>query len=217
MIYVSFFKPTDYFSGLFNKFVTWFTAGDYCHCELVLETTPQQVMSIVKEIYADASASKYPEKDCARMIQQIESHFFDDARFRTAVRTRDTLWFSFSLLWGYPMTVRLLDTDAFDSWFRVPDSSSSNVQMLQVNDIDEDALHQTLRFGIEELGKQYDVSGALCAWLPWHSGKTSEQQEQYFCSEFCVLALQRLGKCENIDAKHTTPNRLFKLLASGTI
>ena len=51
MLSVSFYRPMEYFSGTLNKFVTWMTDGEFCHCDLVIHTTPAEVMDVVKQIY----------------------------------------------------------------------------------------------------------------------------------------------------------------------
>ena len=65
-----------------------------------------------------------------------------------------------------------------------------------------------LKFSIEELGKNYDTSGALCSWLPWGSS-SKHQYDSYFCSEFVVTTFQRLGYMLELSAPHTTPNTLY--------
>ena len=51
-IWVSFFKPTGLFEGSFNRFASWWTGGDFCHCELVFEIKPETLMECVKNRYA---------------------------------------------------------------------------------------------------------------------------------------------------------------------
>ena len=111
---VSFYRPLDYFGGVFNKLVTWVTSGEYCHCELLIHTSPQDIMNTVKQIYAAAQQGKYGEDDCRRIISQIEMNFFDTG-FRKLATTRESLVLSFSLLWGHPMMVRVLQETAHDS------------------------------------------------------------------------------------------------------
>lgn len=209
---MSFYRPMEYFGGVYNRFVSWFTSGDYCHCELVIETTPQDVMLAVKDIYQSAQKNEYPPEDCQRIITQIEMNFFDTA-FRKAAQTSETMVLSFSLLWGHPMSVRVLNETSHDSWFRVPSSSDTMVSRLHGPTVKDDDYHATLKFSIEELGKEYDSTGALCSVLPsWSSSQLTERQESYFCSEFCVMAFQRVGFMGNISAKHTTPNSLYKYI-----
>ena len=98
---VSFYKPVDYFSGFFNRFVTWWTAGDFCHCELVVHTTPAEIMTTVKHIYEASQKSEYAPEDCQRIVTQIEMAFFD-THFRKKAQTSDQLTLSFSFLWGHP-------------------------------------------------------------------------------------------------------------------
>lgn len=212
-ISISFYKPADYFSGVFNRFAAWWTAGDYCHCELVLETTPHNIMQAVKEIYQSAQKGDYPPEDCQRMIGQIEMAFFDTG-FRKMAQSNETLSLSFSQILGLQMSVRVLTKTAHDSWFKIPTNEDENVNIIHYDGIEEDDEISTLKFAIEELGKDYDTSGALCSWLPFSDVRQSSY-ETYFCSEFIVTSFQRIGRMNELSAKRTTPNSLFKFLENS--
>ncbi len=213
MISVSFYRPMDYFSSTFNRLVTWMTAGEFCHCELVVHTTPDQLMNTVKHVYSAAQQGKYSPEDSNRIIGQIEMFFFD-TDFRKVVQTQEQISISFSLLWGLPMSVRVLHKTAHDTWFKMPEKNDQTATVVEVPDVTPQQLEDTLRFTIEELGKNYDSSGALFSWLPSMSNERSSRKEAYFCSEFVVTALQRIDKIKNIDALHTTPNALYTRLES---
>ena len=209
---ISFYKPVDYFSGAFNKFVTWFTSGEYCHCELVMETTPAKIMNTVKEIYNSAQKGEYSPEDCQRIISNIEVSFFD-THFRKKIQSSDSMVLSFSLLWGSPMTVRVLTETAHDTWFKMPDQE--NVILKHMEEVTEEQEADTLKFAIEELGKNYDTSGALCSWMPVWNSSSRSSYESYFCSEFIVTAFQRIGFMNKLSAKHTTPNSLYHYIQNS--
>ena len=207
MLSVSFYRPVDYFSGTFNRFVTWMTAGEFCHCELIIHSTPDEIMTAVKEVYTAAQQGQYPPEDCNRIIGQIEMYFFD-THFKAAAQSQDKMAISFSLLWGSPMSVRVLKETAHDSWFKIPTNTDSYASVVNIPQVPPEKMKETLRFAIEELGKDYDSSGALFSWLPISSEHKSSY-ESYFCSEFVVTALQRINLYKNMDARHTTPNSLY--------
>jgi len=215
---VSFYRPLEYFGGAFNKFVSWFTAGEFCHCELVVHTTPVDIMDTVKKIYHSAQQGEYPPVDCQRIISQIELNFFDTA-FRKAAQTSDNMVLSFSLLWGQPMSVRVLTETSHDTWFKIPPTNDSNanstVTMLHGPDVENHHYLDTLKFSIEELGKDYDQTGAICSVFPsWSGTNPVERRESYFCSEFVVTVFQRVGFMNDLPAKHTTPNSLYHFMDS---
>lgn len=210
MLSISFYRPEDYFSGFFNRFVTWLTAGDFCHCELVVHTTPKDIMDTVKHIYLDAQKSGYAPEDCTRILHQIESNFFS-TEFKKIAQSSEQIVLSFSLLWGSPMSVRVLNTVSHDSWFQIPDKSTKNVVMKTIDTNPEQTM-QSLKFAIEELGKNYDTTGALCSWIPYKS-QPSSSYESYFCSEFVVMTFQRLEKMTELSALHTTPNTLYQYVS----
>ena len=207
MLGVSFYKPQEYFSGMFNRFVAWMTSGNFCHTELVIRAKPSAIMDTIKQIYSDANKKKYHPSDCQRIISAIESNFFDSRRFRDLAQSSDEVWLSFSLLWGQPMFVRPLEKHHHDSWFRIPSQHTDNMELRYIDDIKEEHVLEILKFSIEELGKNYDTSGALCSWLPWNSSK--HQYDSYFCSEFVVMTFQKLGYMLELSAPHTTPNTLY--------
>jgi len=208
VLYVSFYKPVDYFSGLFNRLAAWWTAGEFCHCELVVKTTPTEIMRAVKDIYTKAQEGEYAPEDCQRIISQIEMSFFDTG-FRKLVQSSEDMHLSFSQILGQRAGVRVLTKTAHDSWFKIPSEEDANVVMLPAYDINKEQRLETLTFAIESLGKDYDTSGALCSWLPFTSNERSQSYEKYFCSEFVVTTFQRLGFMETLDAKRTTPNSLY--------
>ena len=214
MLGVSFYRPVDYFSGMFNRFVAWMTSGNFCHTELVIQAKPSDIMDTIKKIYNGASTSKYHPDDCQRIISAIESNFFDNRRFRDLAQSSDMMWLSFSLLWGNPMFVRPLEEHHHDSWFRIPNDTTENMELHFIDDIEEEQVLETLKFSIEELGKNYDTSGALCSWLPWESAP-KPQYDSYFCSEFVVTVFQRLGFMNELSATHTTPNTLYDYIQTN--
>ena len=200
----------DYFSGMFNRFAAWFTAGEFCHCELILTTTPANIMQVVKEIYLGAQRGDYAPEDCQRMIGQIELAFFDTG-FRKMAQSSKTMSLSFSQILGQKMSVRVLTDTAHDSWFKIPTHEDENVTIVHSKDVSSEQELSTLKFAIEELGKDYDTSGALCSWLPFRDMHQSSY-DTYFCSEFVVTSLQRIGFMTHLSAKHTTPNSLYTYL-----
>ena len=186
MLSVTFFRPRDYFSGTFNKFVTWMTAGEFCHCDLVVHTSPADVMEVVKQIYESAQQNEYAPEDCQRILHQIESNFFATA-FRDAAQKSETLTLAFAALWGSPMSVRVLTEVSHDSWYQIPNETTAISEIKHVESVTKEQSLEILKFSIEELGKDYDVSGALCSWLPWSNSEPKQKYESYFCSEFVLL------------------------------
>ena len=211
MLAVSFYRPQEYFNGLFNRFVTWLTAGEFCHCELVAQMPSEALMTSVKKIYTKASSGEYEKADCNRILGQIEKFFFS-THFREQVQSNDNITLSFSLLWGEPMSVRILHENSQDSWFKLPETKDINANIIKIPHESTEALTETMTFAIEELGKNYNQSGALFSWLPLTTNQHKRQRKSYFCSEFCATALQRIGHIDEVDALHCTPNSLFHTL-----
>lgn len=188
------------------------TSGEFCHCDLVVHTTPTDVMEVVKQIYTAAQNKEYSPEDCQRILHQIESNFFSTA-FRNVAQKSNNMTLAFAALWGNPMTVRVLTEVSHDSWYQIPDDTTAISEIKGVQEVTKEQSLQTLKFAIEEMGKDYDTSGALCSWLPWSSSEPKRQYESYFCSEFCVTALQRIGFMQSLIPLHTTPNALYEYMS----
>jgi hypothetical protein len=215
VLQVSFYKPVDYFGGAFNRLAAWWTAGEFCHCELVVATTPEEIMSAVKVIYTNAQKGVYPPEDCERIISQIEMTFFDTG-FRRLIQSTDELTLSFSQILGQKASVRTLTTTAHDTWFKIPGEHDDYAVLLPTSfEVTPEQQQDTLTFAIESLGKNYDTAGALCSWLPFGTNEHEEHCESYFCSGFVVTAFQRIGFMQSLDAKRTTPNSLYSVLGSA--
>lgn len=210
---VSFYKPVEYFSGIYNRFVSWITDGEFCHCELIIHTTPTDIMNTVKQIYEAANSGEYSPEDSHRIIQQIETNFFSTP-FRKAAQSCEKMTLSFSLLWGSPMSVRVLTETAHDSWFKIPSPQDLNVEAIHI-DVQAEQVLETLKFSLEELGKEYDSSGALCSVLPSWNTTQKNSYDKYFCSEFVVTTFQRLHFMNDLQAAHTTPNSLYKYMQAN--
>jgi hypothetical protein len=214
MLAISFYRPKEYFSGAFNKFVTWITAGEYCHCELVVEMASKDIMDIVKEVYTKATTGNYDKEDCNRTLSQIENFFFS-THFRKHIQSNDRIALSFSLLWGEPMSVRTLQKMSHDSWFKIPEVTDDNANIVSIPYKTPKKISETVKFAIEELGKDYNQSGALFSWLPFTQNEHKRKQKTYYCSEFCATALQRIGYIEEVNALHCTPNSLYNTLSKN--
>lgn len=216
MLAVSFYRPQEYFNGTFNKFVTWLTAGEFCHCELVAQMPSEELMTAVKKIYTKASAGDYEKEDCNRILGQVEQFFFS-THFREHVQSNDNITLSFSLLWGEPMSCRILHKTSNDSWSKLPENTDTNANIIEIPHRTPEELTETMTFAIEELGKDYNQTGALFSWLPFTSNHHKRQQKSYFCSEFCATALQRIGHIDEVDAVHCTPNSLYSTLVADRL
>jgi hypothetical protein len=171
----------------------------------------EALMTSVKKIYTKASSGEYEKADCNRILGQIEKFFFS-THFREQVQSNDNITLSFSLLWGEPMSVRILHENSQDSWFKLPETKDTNANIIKIPHESTEALTETMTFAIEELGKDYNQSGALFSWIPFTSNQHKRQRKSYFCSEFCATALQRIGHIDEVDALHCTPNSLFHTL-----
>jgi hypothetical protein len=58
-----------------------------------------------------------------------------------------------------------------------------------------------------QIGKKYDICGALGIALPLHQHK-----KQWFCSEILVAALQKVGRFQHIKPHRVDPWRLYKIV-----
>ena len=90
--------------------------------------------------------------------------------------------------------------------------------MLHGPKVARDQYLNTLKFAIEELGKHYNNTGALCSVLPsFGAPEQGKRRPSYFCSEFVVMVYQRLGLMQQLNAEHTTPNALYQYMIAEKI
>ncbi len=79
----------------------------------------------------------------------------------------------------------------------------------ELEPIDVDAIEETTMriFAEREIGSPYDTNGVLRFVLPW----MKENPHDWFCSEICTAALQRVNRLLPYDAWKVSPNALRKL------
>ena len=200
-VYVTFFRAHGVFEGSFNHLVSWWTGGEFCHCEIVFALRPGHFMNLVKGIYKDQS-----ETDQKRLMAAVEENIYENKEFRNMVQNETVLNVSFSLLWGDQLRLRFLrDKENIDPWFQL---KNENIECIEypANDIDK-----MCTFALQNLGKPYDTSSALTSWMPTFGMHDQQQRKSYFCSEFVtdVLKQDNTLPCASF---RTTPNHLYDVL-----
>jgi len=201
MIWVSFFRPVGVFEGTFNKFAAWWTSGEYCHCEIVFEIEPAELMKQVKDVYNNSSK---------RLCTQLEHVFFGD-KIKHIIHTKKKAFVSFSLLWGYDAEVRLLQ-ESDDPFFSTPQQQYEDLTWIQCPNIAQENENECLNWALGEMTKPYNSSAALFSWVPSWEINSIDSRQSYFCSEFCSMALVRMGYLAPFATHHCTPNDLITLL-----
>lgn len=207
MLWVSFYRPKGCFAGAFNNFAAWWTKGEFCHCELVLEGTPDYVLRFVQQAYVRHMRSDDPRS--RGIVQELERGVMNK-RTQRMMYGQSRAWLSFSLLFGDQLRVRALDGSSTDPWTATARTVTDHVVWKSI-DVCEDGEAHIINWALEEVAKPYDNTGALCSWMP---AVFAEQVNvpRHFCSEFVVRALQRGGHLHAVKASHTTPNRLYDVL-----
>ena len=122
----NFFRAHGVFEGSFNHLVSWWTGGEFCHCEIVFALRPGHFMNLVKGIYKDQS-----ETDQKRLMAAVEENIYENKEFRNMVQNESVLNVSFSLLWGDQLRLRFLrDKENIDPWFQLKTKTlnASNTQ-----------------------------------------------------------------------------------------
>jgi hypothetical protein len=208
MIWVSFFKPMGIFEGSFNKFAAWWTAGEYCHCELVFEIQPQVLMTSVKHVYGKmTNTNENHQKVCA----ELESVFFEDKQNKKILQTNNKIYLSFSLIWGDQLRVRFL-TNIEDPWMSSPEIRFEDITWVKCNPIDEEKEKKQLEWALSQVTKPYNSSAALFSWVPALVNDDINERPSYFCSEFASLSLVRMEYLEPLATHRCTPNHLADIL-----
>ena len=135
MIYVTFYKAGGAFAGGWNSFTAWMTGGEYCHSEIMINVPPDVLMNAVGEIYKNNT-------DNLGLIQAIESTFLESRRAKEILHNSESVWLSFSSLWGEPMSARFLENLESDSWFAIP-GDHTDVDTVQIPTSDDDQVRRS--------------------------------------------------------------------------
>lgn len=208
MIWVSFFKPLGIFEGSFNRLAAWWTAGDYCHCEIVWHVEPTVLMANVRKLYQVAQASK---EDHKHLCAELESVFFENRDHRTLLQAGKKVYVSFSLIWGDQLRARFL-MDIEDPWCSTPSQKFDDIQWVKCDNIKQEKFEETLLWALGELTKPYNSQAALFSWVPTWGIDDVKSKPSYFCSEFAAICLVRMGYLKPLATHHCTPNHLEAIL-----
>lgn len=200
-VYVTFFKPHGVFEGSFNHLVSWWTGGDFCHCEIVFALAPGHLMRLLKRVYDNQT-----ETDQKRLMPELENNFYENKEFRQIVQNEKEILISFSLLWGDKLRARFVSREEeYDPWKQL---SNENISIIEYK---SQSFDEMCLFSLRNLGKPYNVSLALTSWMPSFGLSDSDKPSSYFCSEFVADVLKKDHRL-SCTSFRTTPNHLYQLL-----
>ena len=208
MIWVSFFKPMGIFEGGFNRLASWWTAGDYCHCEIVWHVEPVDLMGCVMKLYQQLKNSKSDHKE---LCAELESVFFENRDNKALLQMGKKVYVSFSLIWGDKLRIRFLQ-DIEDPWFSTPKQQFKDIQWVQCENISHEKEINCLGWALGEVTKPYNCSAALFSWVPTWGVNDIRPRPSYFCSEFAAMCLVRMSYLKPLATHHCTPNHLEAIL-----
>ena len=208
MLWVSFFRPVGIFEGSFNKLAAWWTAGEYCHCELVWHVEPTILMDCVKRLYVKIQQS---DEDHSKIAAELESVFFQNKDNKSLLQLGRKVYISFSLLWGDQLRIRFL-MNIEDPWFSTPNQTFEDIVWRKCDGIKPEKEEETLEWALGEVTKPYNSSAALFSWVPTWGVNDVKCRPSYFCSEFAALCLVRMGYLRPLATHHCTPNHLEAII-----
>lgn len=208
MIWVSFFRPVGIFEGNFNKLAAWWTAGEYCHCEIVWHVEPVILMGCVKRLYQKITTS---EEDHSKIAAELESVFFQNKDHKSLLQLGQKVYVSFSLLWGDQLRIRFL-MNIEDPWFSTPNQTFDDIVWHKCEGIKPQKEEETLEWALGEITKPYNSSAALFSWVPTWGVNDVKSRPSYFCSEFAALCLVRMSFLKPLATHHCTPNHLEAII-----
>lgn len=187
MISASFARPCGLFDNFFNRFVSWLTAGDYCHSEFIVT-------------WDLATATTF--------FDNIEGH--DKLKERFADYIEDgKVNICFYVLWGDTTGYRLLKHDSNNPFYRMPNETQFTVLPLPM-EVEQE--FKVATFLLNQCKKEYDYAGALTYYLPLRH--SHQEYPTYFCSQLMVCALQQVRQFQDINPSSVTPNKLYTLLSA---
>ena len=208
MIWVSFFRPMGLFEGTFNKLAAWWTAGEYCHCEIVWHVEPKILMGCVKNVYQKLKNSK---EDHQKLCAELESEFFQNKDNKALIQLGKKVYVSFSLLWGDQLRIRFL-MNIEDPWFSTPEQQFEDIIWRKCEEIKPEKEEAALEWALGEVTKPYNQSAAFFSWVPTWGVNDVKSRPSYFCSEFAAVCLVRMGFLKPLATHHCTPNHLEAII-----
>lgn len=208
MIWVSFFRPMGIFEGSFNRLAAWWTAGEYCHCEIVWHVEPVILMGCVKNLYQKLKSSK---EDHQKLCAELESVFFQNKDNKALLQMGKNVYVSFSLLWGDQLRIRFL-MNIEDPWFSTPKQHFKDIIWRKCENIKPEKEKATLEWALGESTKPYNQSAALFSWVPTWGIDDVKSRPSYFCSEFAAVCLVRMGFLKPLATHRCTPNHLEAII-----
>lgn len=115
---------------------------------------------------------------------------------------RETTSVALYIIWGGEVRYRVLDQDF--GFYSVPTKDKIHLN------ISFDKELNMLNWLTNQMGAEYDTTGAVLCMLPWRKYSTS--YEKYFCSQLMACALQRLGYLQYCNPGNLSPNKLYQRL-----
>jgi len=185
MIVASFAKPCGLFDNFFNKIVTWFTGGDFCHSEFIFTWDTDMAESFFSTVEGHE-------------VLKNRYHLYEE---------NGVVNICFYVLWGDTTSYRMLKYNSNNPFYRMPNDSQFKCVPLSM---EQDLEFKMAKFLLDQCKKEYDYAGALTYYLPLRNSR--QEYNTYFCSQLMVCALQHVQQHRDINPSSITPNHLYTLL-----
>ena len=187
MIEASFARPVGLFDNFFNRFVSWLTAGEYCHSEFIFT---------------------WDSETAERFFSTIEGHDRLKSRYKD-YEEDGKIHICFYVLWGDTTSYRLLKYQHNNPFYRMPNDTQFTTLSVPMEETDE---FKMATFLLNQCKKKYDYAGALTYYIPLRY--SNSEYPTYFCSQLMVCALQHVRQYQEINPSSVTPNKLYTLLSN---
>ena len=164
MIFVAFARPRGLYASVLNRAAAFLTRGQYCHCELAVSWTEEQMQTFLGEVSGWERLRMYKHSSDGRVLLSFYSNLGDRVNFKFLSKTHiDPFYCVYD-----------------DAWDQIPMKYSFEEEK------------KIVRFLLDQVGSPYDLAGAWLFFVPWRRERKS--YGKYFCSQLVACALNHSGK-----------------------
>ena len=188
---------TPPFDVTFNKVAAAVTGGRFCHCEIAFEGVKLGKLRGFLPQFSGSSADSVRCRDALHTILNLYPPNADEELVHVA----------FFALQGMPLGVRVLSEHSADAFYQ---KYSDAWKVYQIRGAPGNVLGAQLWWCLKQVGKPYDMMGALTCPLKSNTSDFEPDRDRWFCSNHALRFVQHMALCQDMSLRCTTPNSLEK-------
>lgn len=189
---INFAQPVQIYDNFLNR-----CAGKFCHVEASVKIDIGQFRVLIDSNIQNA----YSPSTCQNILNNTKD-----------MKGEKTI--AFYILFGGIMSIRFLDDENEDPFFKSIDPAIYDVISLPVS---EEKFYDVVVWNIKHLGRSYDIPKALCSVTPFFPFENNNV-EKFFCSQLIMHMIKDNGIIQvkkEINIDHMKPDAVYEFLMSS--